>query len=77
MTSAALSTIQLFASGLGAALGGLIVNLGGLASVSPTPVTAANWLYGLFIVVAALAVPIGFGIARTEARFKAVAQPAE
>lgn len=77
VTSAALSTIQLFASGLGAALGGLIVNLAGLASASPTPVTAANWLYGLFIVIAALAVPIGFSIARTEARFKAVAQPAE
>lgn len=77
VTSAALSTIQLFASGLGAALGGLIVNLAGLASVSPTPITAANWLYGLFIVVAALAVPIGFSIARTEARFAAVAQPAE
>ena len=41
------------------------------------PVTAANWLYGLFIVIAALAVPIGLAIARTEARYKAVAQPAE
>lgn len=77
VTSAALSTIQLFASGLGAALGGLIVNLAGLASASPTPVTAASWLYGMFIVIATLAVPIGFSIARTEARFKAVAQPAE
>ncbi|WP_423067142.1 MFS transporter [Devosia sp. CN2-171] len=77
VTSAALSTIQLFASGLGAALGGLIVNLAGLAAATPTPIAAANWLYGLFIIVAILAVPIGFSIARTEARFTAAAQPAE
>jgi hypothetical protein len=79
VTSAALSTIQLFASGLGAALGGLIVNLAGLVSVVPTPAAAANWLYGLFIVVAALAVPIGLSIARREARSAGagVPQPAE
>ena len=77
VTSAALSTIQLFASGLGAALGGLIVNIAGLAAAEPNPVSAANWLYGLFITVAALAVPIGFSIARTEARLPGVAQPAE
>ncbi|MDF2983495.1 MAG: transporter [Devosia sp.] len=76
VTSAALSTIQLFASGLGAALGGLIVNLAGLAAATPTPIAAANWLYGLFIIVAILVVPIGFSIARTEARLPA-AQPAE
>ena len=78
VTSAALSTIQLFASGLGAALGGLIVNLAGLASATPTPVAAANWLYGLFIIVAILVVPIGFSIARTESRLPGAAvQPAE
>lgn len=77
VTSAALSTIQLFASGLGAALGGLIVNFAGLAGASPTPVAAANWLYGLFIIVAIAAVPIGFSIAKTEARIAAVPQPAE
>ncbi len=57
-------------------MGGLIVNLAGLASATPTPVAAANWLYGLFIIVAILVVPIGFSIARTEARLP-VAQPAE
>lgn len=77
MTSAALSTIQLFASGLGVALGGLIVKLAGLASAVPTPVAAANWLYRLFIIVAALVVPIGLSIARREARFAAVPQAAE
>jgi MFS family permease len=79
VTSAALSTIQLFASGLGAALGGLIVNLAGLVSVVPTPAAAANWLYGLFIIVAAVAVPIGLSIARREARSAGagLAQPAE
>ncbi len=77
VTSAALSTVQLFASGLGAALGGLIVNLAGLVSAVPTPVAAANWLFGLFIIVAAAVVPIGFSIARTEARVVPVAQPAE
>jgi MFS family permease len=75
VTSAALSTIQLFATGMGAALAGLVVNLAGLSETG-SPVAAANWLYGLWIIVPALALPIGFAIARGEAR-RELAQPAE
>jgi MFS family permease len=75
VTAAALSTIQLFATGMGAALAGLVVNLGGLSETG-SPVAAANWLYGLWILVPALAIPIGLVVVRREVRV-AVPQPAE
>ena len=70
--------VQLFASGLGAAVAGVIVNAAGLASVHTiaTTINAANWLYGLFIVVPLVTVPIVWSIVRTE-RIEAVEQPAE
>jgi MFS family permease len=74
VTSAALSTIQLFGSGMGAALAGLVVNVGGLDVGNAA--AAAAWLYGLWIVLPALAVPIAFAIVRRRAR-DAVPQPAE
>lgn len=67
VTSAALSTMPLFATGMGAALGGLIVNVAGLPE-SSSPNVPANWLYGFFVIVAALSIPLGFRIARTEDR---------
>ncbi len=75
VTSAALSTIQLFATGMGAALAGLVVNLAGLAD-GTAAVAPANWLYGLWAILPALAVPIAFAVVRREARH-AVLQPAE
>ncbi len=76
VTSAALSTIQLFATGMGAALAGLVVNLAGLSETG-SPVAAANWLYGLWIIVPALAVPLALSLVRREARAAAIPQPAE
>ena len=75
VTSAALNTIQLFATGTGAALAGLVVNLGGLGSAA-SPVAAANWLYGLWVVVPLLALPLALRVVRRETR-TALAQPAE
>jgi hypothetical protein len=75
VTSAALSTMQLFATGMGAALAGLVVNLAGLAATAP-PVGPANWLYGLWVLFPALAVPVALAIVRREVR-SAVPQPAE
>lgn len=68
VTSAALSTLQLFATGIAAALAGLIVNLAGLADTSVPPVAAANWLYVLWIILPALAAPIAWYVVRLEAR---------
>jgi hypothetical protein len=70
VTSAALSTLPLFASGMGSALGGLIANAAGLSQNIP-PIVPAKWLYSLFVIVAALAIPIGFTIALTEERSSA------
>ncbi|MEO6015306.1 MAG: MFS transporter [Devosia sp.] len=77
LTSAALSTIQLFASGMAAALGGLIVNLAGLASGTGSPSVAANWLYGLFVLLPLFAIPLGLAIARRDNSAAALTQPAE
>jgi hypothetical protein len=65
VTSAALSTIQLFATGMGAALAGLIVNLAGIAETATTT-SAANWLYALWMLLPAVALPIAFVIVRRE-----------
>jgi hypothetical protein len=78
LTSVSISMVQQFASGLGAAMAGVIVNAAGLASgqgIAAT-ISAANWLFGLFIVFPLLAIPIVWGIVRTEAT-RAVAQAAE
>jgi hypothetical protein len=76
VTSAALNTISLFAVGMGAAIAGLVVNLGGLNGSSP-PTAAANWLYGLWVLVPMLAAPIAWRIVWREGRTPAVPQPAE
>jgi MFS family permease len=76
VTSAALSTIQLFASGMGAALAGLVVNLAGLRESGPA-VAPANWLFGLWIVLPILALPLLVAIVRRETNPAAVPQAAE
>jgi MFS family permease len=76
VTSAALNTIQLFATGMGVAIAGLVVNLAGLAETA-APILAANWLYGLWVLLPALAVPVALGITRREARFAAIPHAAE
>lgn len=78
LTSASISMVQLFASGLGAAVAGVIVNAAGLAGSQSLPATvnAANWLYGLFILVPLVTVPIVWSIVRGERR-EAIAAAAE
>jgi len=75
VTSAALSTLQLFATGTGAAVAGLVVNLGGLG-LPGSPVAAASWLYGLWVILPALAIPLAWRVVRREAGAPAPA-PAE
>ena len=75
VTSAALSTVQTFATGMGVALAGLVVNLAGLAETS-LPVAPANWLYGIWLVLPALAVPVALAVVRRGNRI-AAPQPAE
>ena len=80
LTSASISMVQLLAAGLGAAVAGVIANAGGLASAGGTTaaISAATWLYGSFIVVPLLAIPIVRAIVRTEAVDTAMAEvPAE
>ncbi|MDB5538925.1 MAG: transporter [Devosia sp.] len=78
LTSASISMVQLFAAGLGAAVAGVIVNAAGLASAGTTAATigASNWLYGLFVLVPLVTVPIVWTIVRDERR-EAVAEAAE
>lgn len=66
LTTASISMVQLFASGLGAAIAGVIVNAAGLASHPSVDATiaASNWLFGLFVVVPLSAIPILWWIGR-------------
>ena len=76
-TSAGLGMVQLFASGLGAAIGGVAVNAAGLplAETQADIAHAAQVLFGVFAVIAAMGVPIAVMVTRQHARM-AVA-PAE
>ncbi len=76
VTSAALSTLQLFATGMGAAVAGFVVNIAGLAGNGSAAIPA-NWLYGLWIVLPLLALPLVIAIARRETSPAALPQPAE
>ncbi|MEQ1900881.1 MAG: MFS transporter [Devosia sp.] len=74
--SAALGMVQLFASGLGAAFGGVIVNAAGLphAANSIEVAISAQWLYGGFALIAALGIPFALLVPRgvgREARLQA------
>jgi hypothetical protein len=68
LTSAAITMVQLFASGLGAAVGGMIVNLAGItAATQPADnLPAAHWLYGLFVLIPVLAIPLAIFVTRSE-----------
>jgi MFS family permease len=79
LTSAAISMVQLFASGFGAAVAGVIVNAAGLTADGVAPkIDAANWLYGLFALAPLLAIPVLWGVARRgQPAATVVEQPAE
>jgi MFS family permease len=77
-TSAALSMVQLFSSGFGAAVGGVAVNAAGLP-LAQTPADVA-WvaqvLFVVFAALAAIAIPVAAQVTRREGRV-AVPRPAE
>ena len=77
-TSAALGMVQLFASGLGAAIGGVAVNAAGLpfADTPGEVAYAAQVLFGVFALIAAVGIPIAVMVTRQQARM-AVVQAAE
>jgi MFS family permease len=80
LTSAAISMSQLFASGFGAAVAGVVVNAGGLTSGDGANgvIAAATWLYWLFALAPLVAIPVMLGIARKGmAAAEGVEQPAE
>jgi len=68
--SATLGMVQLFASGIGAAIGGVIVNAAGLPQAIDVTgaVAPARWLYGIFAVITAIAIPFALGVVRSEPR---------
>jgi MFS family permease len=67
LTSAAVNMVQLFASGLGAAVGGMMVNLAGLGTGGvETALAPAHWLYWLFALVPVLVVPLSLLVTRAE-----------
>ena len=76
--SAALGMVQLFASGLGAAIGGVAVNAAGLPFAdSPAEVAVvAQVLFATFAALAAIAIPVAALVTQRERR-SAAPQPAE
>jgi MFS family permease len=77
-TSAALSMVQLFSSGFGAAVGGVAVNAAGLPLAQTPAETAsvAQVVFLVFAVLAAIAIPIAALVTRHDAGVP-VPQPAE
>jgi hypothetical protein len=78
-TSASLGMVQLFASGLGAAIGGVAVNAAGLPlarTISDTE-GAARTLFIVFAVIIALGIPLGVIVSRRAVARAGVPQPAE
>lgn len=77
-TSAALGMVQLFASGLGAAIGGVAVNAAGLplADSSAEVASVARILFLVFAALAAIAIPVAVMVTQRDARTPAP-QPAE
>lgn len=77
-TSAAISMVQLFSGGLGAAIAGVVVNATGLTSGQPAH--AAAWLFGSFAILPLIMVPVMATMVRREAAAAAATalpQPAE
>jgi MFS family permease len=75
--SAALGMVQLFASGAGAAIGGVVVNAAGLPQATDTAGLehAAHWLYWAFAALTALIIPLALRAIGTTPRL--APQPAE
>jgi MFS family permease len=75
--SATLGMVQLFASGIGAAIGGVVVNAANLPLATDIGgvETAARWLYWVFAGLTALAIPLARRVVRTTPRL--MARPAE
>jgi len=75
--SATLGMVQLFASGIGAAIGGVVVNAAGLplATDAAGAETAARWLYLVFAAITALAIPFAWRVTRTTPQLRL--KPAE
>jgi MFS family permease len=75
--SATLGMVQLFASGLGAAIGGVVVNAAGLPAATDVAGAeyAARWLFWVFAGLTALAVPLTWRVIRSTPRL--MARPAE
>jgi MFS family permease len=67
-TSAAISMVQLFSGGLGAALAGVVVNATGLTTGQPA--NAAAWLFGSFAMLPLVLVPIMSAMVRREAAIR-------
>jgi len=71
--------VQLFAGGLGAAIGGVAVNAGGLP-LAQTPADveiAARTLFVVFMVIIAIGIPIAVAVSRRDAARTTEYQPAE
>lgn len=66
IASASLTTVQMFATALGAALAGMVANLAGLTDPGGIggTVDAARWLYGLFALVPALCIWVAIRVSR-------------
>jgi MFS family permease len=68
VTTAAISMAQQVATGLGAAMAGVIVNMAGLATGTQTgAASAAQWLYGLFLIAPLIAIPLSWRLVIREA----------
>jgi hypothetical protein len=74
--AASLGMVQLFASGLGAAIAGVVVNAAGLplATDAAGVAVAARWLFVVFAAICALGIPFALSVARRGAA--GIAQPA-
>lgn len=68
--SAALGMAQVFASGIGAAIGGVVVNAAGLPEATSVAgiESAARWLFVVFAVIAAAGIPLALRVARPPAQ---------
>lgn len=69
LASASLTTVQLFATALGAALAGMVANAAGLVDPGGTAGTAraATWVFGSFAAAPLLGIALAFYVPRTPA----------
>jgi predicted MFS family arabinose efflux permease len=79
LASASITTVQLFATAVGAALAGMVANLAGLSEPGGMAGTAnaARWLFWLFALAPLVAMPTVFVVRRTGGLRIASTAPAE